>query len=58
MKKRYSSPMTKTIVVTSSPILQGSRVYTDDPQDVGAALVKKNPTSYNVWDDDWSTASE
>ena len=25
MKKRYSSPMTKTIVVTSSPILQGSR---------------------------------
>ena len=53
MKKTYLPPKAITVVVSCSTILQGSGVYTDDPQDVGSALVKDNALSSNVWDDIW-----
>lgn len=58
MKKKYSTPITETINIIPSPLLQGSRVYTDDPQSVETALVKKNDLTFNVWDDDWNKPSE
>lgn len=48
MKKEYSKPSTKVMVLQPSRLLQGSGVYTDDPQKPGAALSRRR----GLWDDD------
>ena len=42
MKKIYSKPSMTPILLEPSKILEGSKVYTDDPQDVGSALSRRH----------------
>ena len=47
MKKEYSKPTMTTMFVAPSSLLQGSGVYTDDPQKPGSALSREQ----GAWDD-------
>lgn len=52
MKKEYSKPSTKVIVLQPSQLLQGSGVYTDDPQRPGAALSRRHGGWNDIWDEE------
>ena len=41
MKKKYLKPSTKLILLKPCKLLQGSKVYTDDPQSPGSALARQ-----------------
>lgn len=41
MKNEYSKPSMKVIQIRPSRLLEGSKYYTDDPQDPGSALSRK-----------------
>ena len=50
MKKEYSKPCFKTIIIHRAlHLLEGSGVYTDDPQKPGQALSRGNSS---WWDDE------
>ena len=52
MKNDYSKPCIKTILIQqTSHILEGSGVYTDDPQSPGSALSRQNRDN-SWWDED------
>ena len=48
MKKNYTSPVTMTIILKSSHILQGSKYYNDDPKKPGDAMSRYGN---NIWQD-------
>jgi len=48
MKKEYSKPSMNLMFLQPSRLLQGSGVYTDDPQKPAAALSRR----HGLWDDD------
>ena len=64
MKKIYIQPQMKVVNIqqTSSILVPGSITILGDSgtatffneNATGAAMVKRNYTDYNVWDDDWS----
>jgi len=49
MKKEYSKPAMRTMLIAPSALLEGSGVYTDDPQKPGSALSRRHDYQ---WDDD------
>ena len=50
MKQTYTRPSTEVMrIEVSQTILQGSKIYTDDPQNPENALVKE---SGFIWDED------
>ena len=56
MKKSYIRPSTELYHLRFGKMLASSQkeqnVYTDDPQTMDNALVKKND-AYNVWSNEW-----
>ena len=56
MKKSYIRPSTELYHLSFGKMLASSQteqnVYTDDPQTMDNALVKKND-AYNVWSNEW-----
>ena len=48
MKKEYSKPSLRTMLLQPSQLLQGSGVYTDDPQSPGKALSRR----HGVWEEE------
>ena len=53
MKRIYSRPsMTVVQMESRQSVLQGSGVYTDDPQRPGAALSRQRGGWNGLWDDE------
>ena len=56
MKAKYEAPKMIQVALQTRLLISVSEttqnVYTDDPQDVGNALIKET-TFGSIWDDEW-----
>lgn len=52
MRKEYSKPSIKTIYLKPCRLLQGSKVYTDDPQSVSSAMSRRSSFFNDYSEDD------